>query len=233
MMRLLISLALGFPLVAGLSAAEQRRSRQSNRPPVINSFTSLRRTLEICPFDPFAVKPQTELLVNAVDPDGDVLNYEYSTTEGTISGKGRLVVWDLDNVKRGPHEVRVIVTDGRGGKVEAALRVVTVDSRICDPPPPPCPEIKVSCPDALQESKPFKFSALIIEGKAERDETLSFHWKLNGGRLVKGQDSFEIEATTTGANGSDNITATVEVGGFHPACIPTASCTTKILRAPN
>src|SRR6185312_9320584 len=40
MMRLLISLALGFPLVAGLSASEQRRSRQINRPPVIDSFTS-------------------------------------------------------------------------------------------------------------------------------------------------------------------------------------------------
>lgn len=157
--------------------------------------------------------------MNAVDPDGDVLNYEYSTTEGTISGKSRLVVWDLDNVKRGPHEVRVIVTDGRGGKVEAALRVITVDSSTCDPPPPPCPEIKVSCPDELEESKPFKFSALIIEGKAEKDEILSFHWKLNAGRLVKGQDSFEIEATTTGANGSDNITATVEVGGFHPALL--------------
>jgi len=95
----MISLALICPLVAGLSASEQKTKRQSNRPPVINSFTSSRRRIEICPVDPFAVKPQTELLVNAIDPDGDVLNYEYSTPEGTISGKGRLVVWDLDNVR--------------------------------------------------------------------------------------------------------------------------------------
>jgi hypothetical protein len=56
------------------------------------------------------------------------------------------------------------------------------------------------------------------------------YWKLNAGRIVKGQYGRAIEATTTGANGFDKITATVEVGGFDPACIMTGSCSTKINR---
>ncbi len=82
--------------------------------------------------------------MNAIDPDSDELHYEYSATDGTISGKGQLVVWDLRDVRRGPHEVRVTITDGKGGKVEAALTVTTIDSPTCDPPRSPCPEIKVS-----------------------------------------------------------------------------------------
>jgi len=60
--------------------------------------------------------------------------------------------------------------------------------------------------------------APIIEGKGEQYQQPSFHWTLNAGRIVEGQDSREIEAT-----------ATVEVRGFEPACPMTGSCTTKII----
>lgn len=211
--------------------ASPQKQKQRNRPPVINSFTSSSRRIEVCQFDPNSVAtgtPQVDLLVNATDPDGDALQFDYSTTDGTISGKGNFVTWDLRDVKRGPHEVRVTVTDGRKGKADATLTVITVDSGACDPPPPPCPEIKVSCPDKIDQSKPFIFSAL-IEGKAESYERPSFHWKLNSGRIVKGQNGREIEAATTGARGFDYITATVEVGGFDPRCSTNASCSTKII----
>jgi len=183
-------------------------------------------TLNICPFNQLFDKPEVYLDVNATDPDGDALQYEYSTTEGSVSGKGKSVIWNLDKVLRGPHEVRVTVTDGKGGKAEAALTVTTVDSGTCDPPPPPCPIVKVSCPEELEKSKPFVFSVL-IEGEGTYKP--SFRWKLNAGRIVKGQYGREIEATTTGANGFDGITATVEVGWFDPSCIMTGSCTTKII----
>src|SRR5215203_140068 len=117
-------------------------------------------------------------------------------TEGTISGKGKSVIWDLNNVLRGPHEVRVTVTDGKGGKVEAALTVTTIDSSSCDPPPPPCPAIKVSCPEEMEKSEPFIFSVL-IESEGKSYQPPSFHWKLNAGRIVKGQYGREMQATTT------------------------------------
>ena len=148
MKRLLaISLALVFPL---LTTAEQKPRRQRNRPPAIESFTSSLKTIRVCPFLPTAVEhdePEVNLVVNATDPDGDALQYDYSTTEGSISGKGKSVIWDLNKVRRGPHEVRVIVTDGHGGRVEAELTVTTVDASGCEPPPPRCPVVRVSCPE--------------------------------------------------------------------------------------
>ena len=141
---LVISFALVFPLVGAPARSKQNSRPQSNRPPSIESFTSSSRVVEICPFSRLLTKPEVELFVNATDPDGDSLSYEYSAKEGTISGKGRLVLWNVDNLPRGPHEVRVTVTDGKGGKVDASLLVITADAGVCDRPPPPCPELKVS-----------------------------------------------------------------------------------------
>ncbi len=223
---LIISFALLFG--AAIPASQQTARRQPNRPPSIDSFTSSLRTIQICPFLPTSAlndKPEVTLVVNATDPDGDSLHYEYSTTEGTISGEGRSVVWDLHGLPRGPHEVRVTVTDGKGGKAASALMVTTVDSSACDPPPPPCPVIKVSCPDEMGQSEPFPFSAF-IEGDAK---PAYFSWKLNAGRIIKGQHTREIEASTKGADGFEKITATVEVGGFDPSCLTVVSCSTKII----
>ena len=223
---------ISFALLFGtaIPPSQQTARRQPNRPPSIDSFTSSLRTIQICPFLPTSAlndKPEVSLVVKATDPDGDSLHYEYSTTEGTISGEGQSVVWDLHGLPRGPHEVRVTVTDGKGGKAASALTVTTVDSSACDPPPPPCPVIKVSCPEEMDQAQPFLFSA-VIEGDAK---ATSFRWKLNAGRIVKGQHSREIEASTKGADGFEKITATVEVGGFDPSCASTVvSCSTKIIR---
>lgn len=228
---LVISFVLFLQVVAVIPASEQKPRRQQNRPPSIASFTSSLTRIEVCPFNrKMFPDPEVELVVNATDPDGDSLHYEYSTKEGTISGSGKSVLWDLQGLPRGPHEVRVTVTDGKGGKTNGVLTVTTVDAGVCDPPRPPCPLIKVSCPDAIDQSKPFTFSAVVIEGEVKPYTPPSFHWKLNAGRIVKGQNSREIEVTATGADGFDSITATIQVGGFDPSCVATASCTTKLIR---
>ena len=168
------------------------------------------------------------LIVEATDPDGDTLRYEYSVSEGTFLGKGTSVVWNLEGLPLGPHTIRAIVTDEKRGKADAALTVTPVDATVCDGPPRPCPVIKVSCADEMDKSKPFKFSAAIGKG-AKGYTSPSYYWKLNAGRILKGQHTSEIDATTTGALGFDSITATVEVGGFDPSCITKVSCTTKII----
>ena len=229
---LIISFALAFPVVGIFPGSEQSARRHPNRPPSIHSFTSSLTTIQICPFLPSSTvsdKPEVTLVVTATDPDGDSLHYEYLTTEGTISGEGRSVLWDLRGLQRGQHKVRVRVTDGKGGKVEGTLTVTTTDAAICDPPPPPCPEIKVSCPHEMHKSKPFLFS-VTIEEKAKDQTRPSFYWKINAGRIINGQNSREIEVSTTGANGFEKITATVQVAGFDPSCSGTiVICTTKII----
>jgi hypothetical protein len=228
------SIVLVFPFLSVLPRSEQKSRRHANRPPSIESFTSSLTTIRICPFYPTSAvsdKPEVTLVVKAIDPDGDSLSYEYSTTEGTISGEGRSVLWHLDGLPRGPHEVHVTVSDRKGGKATGALTVTTVDASACDPPPPPCPviKIKVLCPDEMDHSRPFIFSAF-VEDDAKSPTPLTFHWKINAGRIVKGQYSREVEVTTKDAFGFDNITATVEVAAADPSCAVTiVSCTTKII----
>ena len=225
---LVISFALLFLVVAVIPASEQKPRRQQNRSPSIDSFTSSSTRVEICQFSKMFYKPEVELVVNATDPDGDSLHYEYSTNQGTISGGGKSVLWDLRGSLLGPQTVSVTVTDGKGGKANGVLTVTAVNASVCDPPPPPCPQIRVSCPDELDQSTPFIFSAVVIEGDKKPYTSPTFNWKLNAGRIVKGQNSREIEVTTTGADGFDSITATVQVGGFDPSCVTTASCTTRL-----
>ena len=228
---LIISFALVFPSVGILPASEQKPRRRPNRPPSIHSFTSSLTTIRICPFLPsssLSDKPEVTLIVTATDPDGDLLHYEYLIRGGTISGKGKSVLWDLRGLKRGPHEVRVRVKDGKGGKVDRTLTVTTTDAAVCDPPPPPCPEVKVSCPREMHKSQSFVFSAT-IKDKSKGQTRPSFYWEINAGRITKGQNSREIEVSTTGANGFENITATVDVAGFDPSCPTIVSCTTKII----
>ena len=229
---LTISFLVILPLVGLLLHPQQRSRRLFNRPPSIASFDSSVRVIEICPFARSVVgeKPEVTLSVKASDPDDEPLLYQYWTTDGTISGEGRSVVWDLRGLPLGPHRVRVTVEDGWGGKDEASLLVNTVASGSCDPPRPPCPVIKVSCADEIDNSETFTFSALVVVAPNGPAPT-SFNWKINAGRIVKGQNRRTIEVTTQGADGFDNITATVEVGGFDPSCAgTTVSCTTKIIR---
>jgi len=93
-----------FVFLAVSPSLEQKPRRPPNRPPSIESFTSSSTTIQICRFFPSSAvsdKPEVTLSVNATDPDGDSLYYEYSSAEGTISGEGRSVLWHLDGLPRG------------------------------------------------------------------------------------------------------------------------------------
>jgi hypothetical protein len=80
------SLALVLLLVAAVAASEQKPRR--NRPLAIESFSSSARVISLCRFHAELFdKPVVDLLVTATDPDGDKLQYEYSTREGIISVK--------------------------------------------------------------------------------------------------------------------------------------------------
>jgi len=79
----MISVALVFSFV-GLILAQQ-----PNRPLSIDSFTPSLTVIRICPFVPpssLSDDLEVTLIVNATDPDGDSLDYEYSTTEATTKG---------------------------------------------------------------------------------------------------------------------------------------------------
>ncbi len=97
----------------------------ANQPPLISSLTA----------NPSGILygGSTTLTCIASDPDGDVVRYSWSASEGNITGVGNKVTWVAPN-KGGNYNITVIVSDGKGGEtrgnvmvaVAAAVRTVTI-----------------------------------------------------------------------------------------------------------
>lgn len=62
----------------------------------------------------------------AVDPENDVLTYNYTISGGQIRGSGAKVVWDLSGAPRGTYTITAGVDDGMGvvGKTETKSVVI-------------------------------------------------------------------------------------------------------------
>jgi len=71
-----------------------------------------------------------QVTCDAEDPDGDELNYEWSTTVGNISGTGPEVTWTAPQ-EVGIYHVTVVVKDGHG---EEDTRSVTISVATGTPP---------------------------------------------------------------------------------------------------
>jgi hypothetical protein len=95
---------------AGPQTIEALRSRIPNRPPTV--VLSVNRT-EIKQGESIV------LFADANDPDGDEIQYDWSATDGTIEGEGRVVTFKTSGVTMNSNAARVTVsitvTDGRGG----------------------------------------------------------------------------------------------------------------------
>jgi subtilisin family serine protease len=77
--------------------------KSTNSAPIISSIKS----------DPKFVEPNGEATIttSASDPDGDVLNYEYTVTSGAILGTGSIVTW-MAPAEVGDYDITVVVNDG-------------------------------------------------------------------------------------------------------------------------
>jgi len=95
---------------------------RANNPPYINSLVA----------DADWTTPSGSLQVtcNATDPDGDELNYEWSTSGGNITGTGPEVIWTAPE-EVGIYHVTVVVTDGHG---EEDTRFVYLSAATGTPP---------------------------------------------------------------------------------------------------
>ena len=63
----------------------------------------------------------------ASDPDGDVVRYSWTASEGSITGVGNKVTWIAPN-KGGNFNVTVIVSDGKGGETRGSVMVTVATS---------------------------------------------------------------------------------------------------------
>lgn len=59
----------------------------------------------------------------AVDPDGDDLDYVWSTKRGSISAEGHIATWVAPNCA-GTYDITVVVKDGRSGETTKAVQII-------------------------------------------------------------------------------------------------------------
>ncbi len=119
---------------------------------------------------------------------------------------------------------RVIVIDG-GYREEATLEFWIVPQNAEPPKPTPtfslseiavCPEINVAGDGFRKDrNQPLKFSVAIKD--EEPNSKLSLEWSVSVGKIIKGQNTNQIEVDLSETN-DKFISASVQVKGLHPEC---------------
>jgi hypothetical protein len=207
-----------------------------NQPPVISSVTtSLSSIVRPCPPGTTSAScspsaNEVTLTANATDEENDQLLYTWSVTGGKLSGEGKSVTWDLTGVADGTYTATVEVNDGNQHTVSGSATVTVAVCPGCEKPPPPCPNVSVSCPSDVDAGQPITFTASVSGG--DPNATLTYNWSVSAGTISSGQGTSTITVDTTGAGGQ-SVTATVSIGGADPSCTgTTASCTTGVKPPP-
>jgi len=114
-----------------------------------------------------------QIVCNAADRDGDELSYNWSASEGGISGEGAMVIWSAP-LSEGSYDVTVTVTDGRGGEV---TRQITLIVRANRPP-----TITSLVADADWTLLSGSISVTCDASDPDGDE-LSYEWSTDGGDI--------------------------------------------------
>jgi hypothetical protein len=165
------------------------------------------------------------LTANATDPENDQLLYTWSVTGGRLSGEGKEVTWDLTGVANGSYTATVEVNDGNQHTANGSATVTVAECPDCRVPPPPCPTVTVSCPDAVDVGQPVTFTAAVTGEGAPASAT--YNWSVSAGTITSGQGTSTITVDTANLGGS-TVTATVSLGGLDPSCSATNSCSTQV-----
>ena len=199
-----------------------------NRPPTVTISASAASITLPCPPGTQSAtctpssSMEIQLTADARDEDNDTLLYTWSVTGGRLSGEGRMVTWDLSGVQAGTYTASVEVNDGNSHVVPAST---TVTVAVCADCVAPCPAVAVSCPSDVDEGAPITFTASVTGG--DTSVTGTYNWSVSAGTITSGQGTSSITVDTTGIGGQ-TVTASVDVGGYPPACATTASCSTQV-----
>ena len=167
----------------------------------------------------------------AVDPENDVLTYNYTVSGGRVTGQGANVTWDLTGVKSGTYTITSGVDDGCGVCGQTKTQTVTVSAcPDCKAPPVPCdcPTISVAGPAGVTERGATMTFTANLSGGSQTNQT--YNWTVSAGTITAGQNTPSI--TVTAPSDATNVTATVEVGGLCESCPKNASETAPVAPTP-
>ncbi|MEZ5425993.1 MAG: hypothetical protein R2747_07005 [Pyrinomonadaceae bacterium] len=145
----------------------------------------------------------------AVDPENDVLTYNYTVSGGRVVGSGANVSWDLSGVSPGTYTITAGVDDGCGICGKTITKNITVEECEC--------ETICTCPSGLTVTGP---SALTTAGNtmvftanvAPGSGNTTYNWSVDAGEIISGQGTPSITVSTTTDMAGSNVNARVEVG---------------------
>jgi hypothetical protein len=152
----------------------------------------------------------------AVDPENDVLTYQYTVSAGRIVGTGANVSWDLSGVQPGTYTITAGVDDGCGICGKTQTQTVTVSACKCHQACS-CPSISVTGPAGLTEpGGTMTFTANVSGGS--QDQQITYNWTVSAGTISSGQGTPSITVQVPSDENGGNVTATVDIGGVQANC---------------
>ena len=147
-----------------------------NNSPIIESVT--------CTNDVWALA-ENELVCEASDPDGDSLNYEWSTADGKIIGSGARMTWVSPDTM-GTYIVSVKVSDSKGGEARQTVSVRVLTNADGTTAPSVTLKMSFDSSEIVTENRTVKVGTatkIICDVKDAAGKKLRYEWSAGGGRL--------------------------------------------------
>ena len=168
----------------------------------------------------------TTVATTAVDPENDVLTYQYTVSGGRIVGTGANVTWDLSGARAGTYTITAGVDDGCG--ICGQTQTKTIEVRECADCEVECscPTVSVDGPDAtVQPGQSMTFTANVAGGS---QESVTYSWSVDQGTITSGQGTPSITVDTTGLTDT-TVRATVTVGNLCATCTNNEASNTGVV----
>lgn len=208
----------GYILQATIGRRNPRKSAEINKPANVTGLTVSDSEITL----PCAAGQRSKsggcndnatinVSTTAVDPENDVLTYNYTVSGGRVVGSGANVQWDLSGLQPGSYTITAGVDDGCGLCGQTKTETVRVVSCPDCESPCECWTIDVSGPAGItQPGESMTFTANVTGGTATG---ITYNWSVSSGTITSGQGTPSITVSTTKEMANTSVTATVEVGG--------------------
>ena len=128
---------------------------------------------------------ENEMICQAMDTDGDSLQYEWSAADGSIIGTGPKILW-VPPYTMGDYEVAVRVYDGKGGEVYQVIPIRVLTNADGTTAPPITLKMSLASSSLVSENRTTKVGTAtkiicIVDNAAGKK--LIYEWADGGGRL--------------------------------------------------
>jgi len=182
--------------------------------PVVPSDNQLPVITNISFPDDVMALSENIITCTATDPDGDDLMYAWSAQGGTIKGEGAGIVWVApDSV--GKYEVKVVVSDGKGGEASRAVTIRLVTNADGSTNPRVTLKLSLSSSDPVVEegrARIWTTTDILCQVDGISASGLTYKWsategKLQGKGLAEGTAN-RVSWIAPGVAGESTVTVT-------------------------